>query len=232
MAGKCNLRTSSLTFLGKDYLMRHYTKILGWENKRRLNKLIEFRDFVLTYFNNSRVEWMLDPRIEEVAAQEARFDINLSLKEVHSIILQSGITPTLSWVLPSAGGRYSTNVDLIENIFNLHEFQLDPRFVLDCIDMAIGIYASNAKWARMRIFNPFYYIGLGLDFISDLPFIALGKLGLNRQKARSSVIGRIVKGVLYLITVLAAFLTILHLLGFLDPVKQSVHELLGTKNAN
>lgn len=212
--------------------MRQYTKILIWENKRRLNKLIEFRDYILTYFNNSRVEWIMDPRIEEVAAQEARFNINLSMKEAHSIILKSGITPTLSWTLPSAGGRYSTNVDLIGNIFNLHEFQIDPRLVLDNIDRAIGIYASNTRWALIRIFNPFFYIGLAFDFISDLPFVALGKLGFNRQKARTSATGRLVKGVFYLITVLAAFLTTLHLLGFLEPVKQFAHELLGTKNAN
>ena len=91
--------------------MRHYTKILIWENKRRLNKLIEFRDFILTYFNNSRVEWIMDPRIEEVAAQEARFNINLSMKEAHSIILQSGITTILRWTQPPAVGRYSANID-------------------------------------------------------------------------------------------------------------------------
>ncbi len=212
--------------------MRRYTKILIWENKKRLNKLMEFRDYILTYFNNSRAEWIMDPRVEEVAAQEARFNINLSMKEAHSIILKSGITPTLSWTLPSAGGRYSTNVDLIENIFNLHEFQIDPRLVLDNIDRAIGIYASNTRSALIRIFNPFFYIGLVFDFISDLPFIALGKLGFNHHKARSSAIGRLVKGFFYLITVFAAFLTILHLLGYLDPVKQFVHEFLGTENVN
>lgn len=203
--------------------MRHYTKILRWENAKRLRKLMEFREFIIEYFNNNR---------NTVASHAARNKINRFMSEVHPIVVQSGINPIYTWRAPPIAGGYSAKIDLIINIFNLDDYFTEYTLVLDLIDRSIGIYESNAESARIRIFNPLFYIGLVLDFISDLPFIALGKLGLNRQKARSSVIGRIAKGVLYLITVLAAFLTILHLLGFLDPVKQSVHELLGTKNAN
>lgn len=212
--------------------MRHYTKILIWENNRRLNKLIEFRKLIFAYFDNSRVEWITDGRIEEIAAHEARVKINRAMREISSMIFQSGMAPTLHWIPPATVRAHVVNVNLIENIFRLDELFIDPRHVLDIIDRSIGIYDSNAKWARIKIFNPLFYIGLVLDFISDLPFIALGKLGFNRQKARSSAIGRIVKGVLYLITILAAFLTTLHHLGYLDPVKQFVHEFLGTEDAN
>lgn len=218
--------------MGKDYAMKHYNKIAIWENNRRLKKLIEFRDYILTYFNNSRVTWILEPRIEEAAAREARFNINLSMNEVHSIILQSGIKPILNWRQPPAVGSFSANIDLIDNIFNLHEFQIDPPLVLDVVERAIGIYQTNHKKARARACNPFFYVGLALDFISDLPFLAIGKLGFNRQKAKTSAVGRLIKGILFLIPIIAAFLTTLHHLGYLDPVKQSVHEFLGTKNAN
>ena len=65
------------------------------------------------------------------------------------------------------------------------------------------------------------------DFISDLPFIALGKLGLNRQKARTSAIGRLVKGVLYLIQVIAALIAIYQFWDYWTPVKNFVRELVG-----
>ena len=212
--------------------MRHYTKILAWENNRRLNKLIAFRELVIVYFNNSHVEWIMNPRVEEEAAQKARSNINLSLNDVHSIILKSGIMPTLRWIPPAATGGYVQNVNLIHDIFNLDGFfEIQPAHVLDFIDRTIGVYESNTKSAFIRIFNPFFYAGLVFDFISDLPFIALGKLGFNRQKARSSTMGRRVKGGFYLITVFAAFLTILHLLEFLAPVKRFVHALFGTSNA-
>ncbi len=188
---------------------------------------------MIAYFDNDRTEWNMDSRIIEITPSEARREINQSVQEVHSIILQSGINPTLKWIPPAAIGGYVQNVNLIHDIFNLDGFfEIKPDHVLDMIDRAIGIYESNANRARFRIFNPFFYIGLVLDFISDLPFITLGKLGFNRQKARTSAVGRLVKGVLFLIPVFAALLTTLHHLGYLDLVKQFVHEFLGTENAN
>jgi hypothetical protein len=54
----------------------YYTKILPWENSRRLGRLAEFRALVIEYFNNSRAEWMVDERIEQPKAEEARVKIN------------------------------------------------------------------------------------------------------------------------------------------------------------
>ncbi|HZF69432.1 hypothetical protein, partial [Sulfuricurvum sp.] len=133
---------------------------------------------------------------------------------------------------PPAVGGYAKRVDLIHNIFNLHSFQIPADAVIDIIDRAIGRYEINYKPALIRVINPFYYLGMLFDVIIELPFIALGKVGFNREKAESSVLGKIVKGTLYLITVIAAFLTILQLLDFLDPFKLFIHELLGARNSN
>ena len=205
--------------------MRYYTKILIWENKRRLNKLREFRSLMIRYFNNSRVGFG-GGRVEESAAKEARREINLVKDEIHSIILNSGIDPLFSWTLPAAFGDHAIEVDLIEDIFNLDQFDIGPNNPLDCIDRAIGKYDANHKSALVRTCNPFFYLGRALDTISDLPFIALGSLGLNRQKMKASAIGKWVKGILYLTIIVAAVLAILHLLGFLEPIKQLVHKLL------
>ena len=205
--------------------MRYYTKILIWENKRRLNQLREFRLLMIRYFNNSRVGFG-GGRVEESAAKEARREINLLRDEIHSIILNSGIDPSFSWTPPAAVGDDETEIDLIEDIFNLDQFDIGPNNLLDLIDRAIGKYDSNRKSAFIRTFNPFFYLGLVLDTISDLPFIAIGILGFNRQKVKTSAIGRLVKGILYLIIIVAAVLTILHFLDFVEPIKQFVHKLL------
>ena len=212
--------------------MRYYTKILIWENNRRLNKLIEFQNLVVEYFNNSGARGMGEGRIETEVSQVARVKINRAMKEVHAIILQSETIPVMNWTPPPVVGGRAADVDLIQNIFNLDGFRIHPNYVLDFIDRAIGVYESNRKSAFWRMFNPFFYPGLVLDTISSLPFIVLGKLGFDRYKAETSVIGRLIKGVLYLITVIAAFLTILQRLDFLEPVKQFVHELLGYNKAN
>ena len=205
--------------------MRHYTKILIWENKRRLNKLFEFRQLIFTYLNNSRVEWITDTRIEEVTAHEARVKINRAMREISSMIFQSGIVPTLHWIPPATVRGHAVKVNLIDNIFRLDELFIDPRHVLDVIDNSIGIYESNVKWARIKIFNPFFYIGLMFDFISRLPFIALGKLGADQQRMEMSVFGRLIKGVLYLIQIAAALIGIYQFWDFWTPVKNFVREL-------
>ena len=205
--------------------MRHYTKILIWENKRRLNKLREFRSLMIRYFNHSRVGFG-GGRVEESAAKEARREINRLKDEIHSIILDSGIDPGFSWTPPSAVGGEETKINLIEDIFNLDQFDIGPNNVLYLIDGAIGIYDANRRSAFVRTFNPFFYLGRVLDAITDLPFIIIGIFGFNRQRMKASAVGRLVKGSLYLIIIVAVFLTILHLLNFLEPIKQFVYKLL------
>ena len=220
--------------------MRHYTKILILENKKRLNKLIKFRQLIIKYFKNSYVErWSMGGRIEEKDAQEARTEINMDKAEAHSIILNSGTSLTYIYTPPPAVGGRVLTIDLIENIFNLDQIDTDPRIVIDCIDRAIGRYKSNHKSACWRIINPFFYLGWLFDIISDLPFIVVEKFGFNQQKAKASATGRLVKGVLYLIAAIVSFiggsLAILDYLGYLDflePVKQSVYKLLGSNKTN
>lgn len=205
--------------------MRHHTRILIWENRRRLNRLKEFRSLVIRYFNNSRVGFG-GGRVEESAAKEARREINRFREEIHSIILNSGIDPLFSWTPPSAVGGDETKIDLIVNIFNLDQFDIGPNNVLNCIDRAIEKCESSRKSVFVRTLNPFFYLGRVLNTITDLPFIVIGLLGFDRQKMKASIIGKLVKGILYLIIIVVAVLAILHLLGFLEPIKQFVLKLL------
>lgn len=101
--------------------------MLVWENNRRLKKLIAFRKLVIVYFNNSHQAWIMDPRVEEEAAQEARSNINSSMEEAHSTILQSETNPKLTNKAPPTAGGYASKIDLIENILNLHEIQKEPN---------------------------------------------------------------------------------------------------------
>lgn len=208
--------------------MKFYKKIPIWENSRRLNKLYDFRELILKYFDNSRLEFMVRERIEEAEARAARVSINRSMDELHDMLICSGINPSITWTPPPAVGGYRQNIDLIQNIFNLHAFRVEPNNILDFLDRSIGIYESNRVPSILRALNPFFYIGLVFDALVEIPFIFIGKLGLNREKAESSLIGKLVKGALYLITVVAAFLTILQLLDLLDPVKKFTNELIGS----
>lgn len=205
--------------------MRHYTEILIWENKRRLDSLKQFRSLVIRYFNNSRVGFG-GRRIEGDAAREAKSKINLLSEEIHSIMLSAEIDPIFSWTPPTAVGGQAIEIDLIENIFELDQFDIGPSNPLAVIDRAIEKYDSNRKAVLVRTYSPFFYLAWTLDALSDLPFIVIGILGFNRQKIKASAIGMLVKGVLYLIMVVVPFFMILHFAGVLETIRSLVHELL------
>ena len=199
--------------------MRHYEKILIWENKRRITRLKEFRLCTIEYFDNSHSQWGVDKRIEEPKARTARSEINRIIDDIHKIMTNSGIYPLFIWTPPPVIGGHVRKIDIVQNIFNLQGYDIDPNFILDCVDRSIGVYEQNQSAALIRTLNPFFYIGVLIGWIVELPFLALAKLGLDRGKAESSTLGKFIKGVLYLITVIAALLTTLQLLGYLDPVK-------------
>lgn len=197
-------------------------RILPWENNRRLEKLTEFRALVIQYFNKSRAEWMVDERIEQPAAEGARVKINRMMDEAHDIILYSGVNPSIRYTPPAVVGGYIQNIDLVQNVFNLHRFQITANNLLDFIDRSIGIYESNKRPAHLRAINPFFYLGLAFDLVARIPFVLIGRAGFNRQKVEESLAGRLVKGSIYIVTAMASLLTVLQLLDYLEPFKQVV----------
>lgn len=216
---------SGLTLRGIDHL-NYYKRILPWENNRRLNKLAEFRALVIQYFNNSRAEWMADERIEEPEAEKTRVKINRIMDETHETILYSGVNPSIRYTPPAVVGGYIQNIDLVQNVFHLHRFQITANNLLDFIDRSIGIYESNKRPALLRAINPFFYIGLAFDLVARIPFVLIGHAGFNRQKIEESLTGRLVKGSIYIVTTLASLLTVFQLLDYLESFKQIVKNVL------
>jgi hypothetical protein len=202
--------------------MRYYTEIPIWENKRRLRKLFEFRKLFTVYFNNSQITRLGREMIEEKEAQEARVEINRMIDDVHAIIVNSGVNPVLRWTAPATIGGFVRDIDLIMSIFQIHRHQITPNNALDFIDRAIGVYESDRRRALARTVNPFFYLRIMLDWLADLPFRFIGRLGFSKEKAESSIIGRALKGIIQLITLLASVLTILQLSGGLDLIKKYV----------
>ncbi len=209
--------------------MKFYTKITLWENQRRLRILFEFRNIVNTYFDNSRIEWASGEQIEDVDAQRARVKINRTMSEVYSVILHSRMNPSVRWTPPPIVGGYVQDVDLILDLFHIHRLQISPKNVLDFIDRVIGTYENNYVRAIVRTFNPLFYIGLILDWIASLPFVLINKIGFNSAKVESSIIGKLLKGFLYVVTATASILTILHLLNYLESVKQFIEHIFVSK---
>ncbi len=200
--------------------MQHYTKIPYWENKKRLALIKRFRSYVSTYYGNSRYSWQAEGQIEEEEAQQARTEINLILHDAHKSIICAGVPTMVQYTPPPVIGGYIQNIDVIQNIFILHQFQIGSDGVFDIVDRSIGIYESDQTASLRRTINPFWWIGKLFTWIVGLPFNFLGSIGFDKKKAEESFTGRLVKGFLYLIMVSAALLTILDLLDLLDKMKE------------
>ncbi len=164
----------------------------------------------------------MDERIEEPEAEKIRVKINRMMDEIHDIILHSGVNPSIRYTPSAMVGGYVQNIDLVQNIFNLHRFRITANNLLDFVDRSIGIYEGNRRPALLRAINPFFYLGLVFDLVARIPFVLIGRAGFNRQKVEESLAGRLVKGSIYIVTALASLLTVLQLLDYLDSFKLAV----------
>ncbi len=205
--------------------MRYYTKIPFWENKRRLTLLQKFRELVVLYYDNTDAHWMVEGRIESDRAREIRVEINRMINEIHSIINMSDINTMTYYTPPPAIGGYAHHIDLILNIFELQSYRIGENRILDYIDRAIGVYQNDFIPSILRTINPFYWIGIILDYIVSLPFILIGKAGFNQKKAEVSFLGKFLKIIFYLMSGTAAFLAILNYLGYLDNFKRIIQTI-------
>jgi len=200
--------------------MQYFSSIPIWENKRRLQMLNNFRSLVTTYYDHSNYSWMAEGRIEEDEAKQARTEINLILHDVHKVIIYSGVPTLVQYTPPPVVGGYIQNLDVIQNMFILHQFQMGENSMIDIIDRSIGIYQSDQSSCFRRTINPFWWIGKFFAWLVSLPFKFLGTIGFSQKKAENSLIGKMFKRFLYFITALASLLTILNLLGILDRQKE------------
>ena len=187
--------------------MRYYKKIPYWENVLRVDILNEFRNLVIDYFNNVEIGRFSGVKENENAIR-ARESINKKLKKVRLIILTAGVTTTLN-LSPSIG--YSVvekKIDLVYDIFIFHNYEIHHSHLIDFIDRSIGVYEDDKLNSKLRTVNPFFWLGLVLEFIVNLPFKLIGELGFNQSKFETSSVGRITKLFLKLITIIASFITI------------------------
>ena len=193
--------------------MRGYSRIASIENDRRIRLLTQYRNDVVEYFNaTSHRE---GGESGAAAANDARARINLVTDEVGDVIHAAAVSTVMTVTPPPIVGGYVRDVDLVHNIFLVDGMDLSPRTLADMVERAIGVYRRNERAARVRLFNPFFYLGLILDAVARSPFALASRIGLPGQKLQDSVLGLLVRGFVYLATAAASILAILQFLGYM-----------------
>ena len=198
--------------------MKHYKRITIWENRRRRKFLQEFRNLVSEYFADTKHADLGLGLIEGKKAIELRPQINKLMNKAQITLLTAGWSPHLIVTPPPAIGGYRQNIDVLMNMFDLHNHQIPEDHVFDFIDRAIGNYEQDESAAKLRTWNPFFWLGLVFDWLASFPFRLLGRAGFDAQKVEQSVAGRLLKAFIYVIEGLAALLTVLQLTGLLRVV--------------
>ena len=199
--------------------MNSYKNIPLWENSRRLRVLVEFREDVVRYFNNSSPLRLGEGRIEATEAVQARQRINHTVIQAHRIIEVAGVPSSMMWAPPPMIGGHVREIDLLLNLFELDRYQISANSVVGVIEMALGVYQSDRTAALRRTINPFWWLFCGLLWFTRIPFVFLGAMGFDVARAEGSAVGRFVKLVTALVPATAALLSILNYLGWLPAAK-------------
>lgn len=195
--------------------MNTYKDIPLWENKRRLDRLAQFRNHIVSYFNGSKYSWQAQARIESSDIQQVRHEIDLRIEEIQRIVREAQVSSRVMWTAAPVDGGYSQPLDILANLFELDRFQIRPNRVVSVLDRAIGVYQDDQRKSANRTFNPLWWIGKILGWLIRLPFRLLGMIGFDADKAESSILGRLTK----LILVASSLLAILYYLDLLESVK-------------
>jgi hypothetical protein len=203
-------------------MLQNLPIMLYWECKRRLQRLERFRALAGEYFSNISRHFGAAPT-ENDRSRAARVEMNLLMSEVTESAFLIGIPTTVHYIPPTRMGGLSGPLDILVNIFELWQFEIGNRQARDIIDRAIGAYQRERRHLLRQLFNPLFWIKWLLMQVAAVPFGFFSALGFKTKAFEQSVMGRIIKGVVVLVTFSAAFLTILDLLGWLDRFKTALH---------
>lgn len=198
--------------------MRKYNRIPFWVNLYRWRRLNNFISLTNKYVSNSHYDWQVEGRIEEQRAKEVREPINLMIPEINNIVKSTDNSSVIvSYPAPAVGG-YVKNINIFDNFFNLHSYQIPYDDILNQLNRSKGVLKTDFIYSIIRTLNPFYWIGMILGLIVNIPFQLIGKVGFDNTKFENSIIGKLIKILLYIVTVVAAIITILQAFKFWDKI--------------
>ncbi len=201
-----------------------------WEVDRRANLLERFVDLLYDYYNNVVHTDYFQAEPNDNGLQ-ARREINAIMDEVRVSMYRCGIdTAVIVRDPPAIGGR-SRSFSLLDNLYLIHQFDIDPIVLIDLVEQAIGKYKGARGKAVIRTFNPFFWLNELLALLFSLPFRLLVSAGLVSQSTvdSRSIIGLLKSLLIFigtLITYSVGIVTIAEKLGYLNALKKLIEHIL------
>lgn len=192
--------------------MRRLNELFFWEIKPRIKVILEYRDLVTDYFNKVGYSDYSGDYYETEASRPVRSLINIKSSRVHEYV-EMATSPVITHYPAPAVGGFVTQVDLLNNIFNIYRYQIPIEDVVDVLERAVGVYQKEFRSSIVRSLNPFSWLGRILEIFASIPFQLLGSLGFNKDKIERSPLGKLIKFLFKFMTVLLSFWEALYRLG-------------------
>ena len=201
-----------------------------WECLYRIHVLNKFISYLNIYsrhseFSGRRRRGPSFPSDED--GNQARRSINRLTPKVSRYMNESGTYPIINYSEPPAvGGRVFSNIDVMQNIFNLSDFGLPLSMVIDYVEKTIGYYQDDLVKSFFRTINPFWWLWKLAVFIVRIPFGIIKLAGYNSEKLEMSSVGKQYKSigsltvfVVGLVAFLSNIVQILDSFGMIQAVK-------------
>lgn len=199
--------------------MKQYTKLIFWQNITRQKKLKEYRAKLEEYFRSIDFDSYDRSILDTPQTRIVRTYLNKQADIVGQYITEAGCPLKITYTPPPAIGGYIQSIDLIDNLFNLQNFDIEVQTLIDIIDQALGIYEGDFTKSIIRTFNPLFWLGRVLEFISSIPFYLLGSIGFSRVRIENSILGKFIKLIIKMITL---FVLIWQFLAILKIVPETI----------
>ncbi|MEY2719346.1 MAG: hypothetical protein RLZZ273_712 [Bacteroidota bacterium] len=179
----------------------------------RHNRLIDYRDLVVKYLNSI----VSLNQSNMTLVNELRSQINERMPYIDEVVRVSGVATHMSYTPMRA--IPPTTYNLVTDLFGMHEQRVPMQNAIDLLERTIGAHKAQMWPSAIRIFNPFYWVGLIVELVASLIFSPFHAAGLNTGRLEYSLWVRSIKG---LITMTATILTILVGLDQLNIIRFSV----------
>ena len=186
--------------------MKSYKSLPIWENLKRQKELNDYKESIDKYFNLVEFDQYSRSLIDSEESKKIRTLINKHDGFIQTYLISAGMSPNVTHTPPPAIGGYIQNINMVENLFNLFNFDIEPQILVDTIDKAIGIYERDFIPSVIRTVNPLFWLGIILESIASIPFYLLGSVGFNRNKIEGSIFGKITKWLIKIVTLIFGLL--------------------------
>lgn len=175
-----------------------YQELTFWQNLSSQQALKNYQRQVGRYFE--LVDYDIDRNIIDTAeSKRIRQFLNREAEKILTIFRDVTFSVNVVHTPPPAIGGLVQRINLIDNLFNLQHYDIEPQALIDMIDQVLGVYERDFVMSIVRTFNPLYWLGKFLEIIASLPFYILGRLGFERNKLERSSTGKVVKWLIKLL---------------------------------